>query len=65
VAGRVIVTVGERSPAIRHAAVRALRSAYGVELRTVPGADHFVAHDQPAAFAEVVRAVIAADGLPG
>jgi len=63
-AGRVVVTVGERSPAVRHASVEALRSAYGVEVRAVPGATHFVAHEQPAVFARIVLAVIAGDDRP-
>jgi pimeloyl-ACP methyl ester carboxylesterase len=58
VAGRVVVTVGECSPANRHASVDALESAYGIDLLTVPGARHFVAHDQPAAFAATVLAVV-------
>ena len=63
-AGRVVVTVGERSPAIRHASVAALRSAYGLEVRTVPGASHFAAHDHPSAFAGVVLAVVTGNDLP-
>jgi pimeloyl-ACP methyl ester carboxylesterase len=59
--GRVVVTVGERSPEIRHASVAALRSAYGVEVQTVPGAAHFVAHDRAAVFARIVLAAVAGD----
>lgn len=57
-AGRVVVTVGARSPANRHESVEALHAAYGYEVRTVPGASHFAAHDAPDSFADVVRAVV-------
>lgn len=56
--GRVVVTVGERSPAIRHASVEALRSAYGHEVLVVPGASHFAAYESPHEFASTVLAVI-------
>jgi pimeloyl-ACP methyl ester carboxylesterase len=59
-AGRVVVTVGERSPAIRHASVGALRSAYGHEVRVIPGVSHFAAHEAPREFAATVLAVIGA-----
>lgn len=57
-AGRVVVTVGERSPAVRHASVEALRSAYGHEVLIVPGANHFAAYEAPHQFAATVLAVI-------
>ncbi|MGY2876562.1 pimeloyl-ACP methyl ester carboxylesterase [Marmoricola sp. URHA0025 HA25] len=56
--GRVVVTVGERSPAIRHASVEALRSAYGHDVLTVPRASHFAAYEAPHQFAATVLAVI-------
>jgi pimeloyl-ACP methyl ester carboxylesterase len=59
-AGRVVVTVGERSPAIRHASVEALRSAYGHEVLIVPGVAHFAAYEAPLEFASTVLAVIEA-----
>ena len=59
-AGRVVVTVGERSPAIRHASVEALRAAYGHEVLIVPGASHFAAYDAPHEFASTLLSVIEA-----
>jgi pimeloyl-ACP methyl ester carboxylesterase len=56
--GDVVITVGERSPAIRHQAVEALRSAYAYETRTVPTATHFAAYEEPAAFAATLLSVV-------
>ena len=58
--GPVVVTVGERSPAVRHAAARALHDQLGVQVRVLAGAGHFVQHEDPAALATVVRDVLSA-----
>lgn len=55
--GRVVTSVGERSPAIRHRVAAALTS-YGVEAVTVPGAGHFAPWDAPETFASAVRRVV-------
>lgn len=57
VAGRVVVTYGAASPAGRRAAAEALLG-YGCEVRPVPGASHFAAHDHPQAFADIVTSVV-------
>ncbi|KQR16853.1 alpha/beta fold hydrolase [Cellulomonas sp. Leaf334] len=56
--GRVIVTVGELSPPARHRAAWALHDLLGVEVRVLPGAGHFVQHDDPEALVAVVRSVV-------
>jgi len=58
--GRVVVTVGEHSPAVRHASVEALRASYCHEVLIVPGAAHFAAYETPVQFASTVLAVIEA-----
>lgn len=58
-AGRVVSTVGEHSPPVRHRAAAAL-TAYGVETVVVPGAAHFAPWDAPEQFASVVRGIVAA-----
>lgn len=57
-AGRVVVTYGRSSPAIRRTAAWALHP-YGCEIQPVRRASHFAAYDHPAEFAEVVASVIA------
>ena len=59
--GRVLVTVGEDSPPLRHVAAHALRDRLGTEVRVLPRSGHFVQHDNPAALAAAVRSVL--DGL--
>ncbi|MGP4110670.1 alpha/beta fold hydrolase [Streptomyces sp. 4N509B] len=55
--GPVLLTVGERSPAARHASVAALaRHCGGLGREVVPGGGHAVHLDVPEAFAAVVRA---------
>ncbi|KQY24426.1 hypothetical protein ASD16_02465 [Cellulomonas sp. Root485] len=56
--GRVVVTVGELSPPARHRAARALHDLLGVEVRVLPGAGHFVQHDNPQALADAIRSVL-------
>ncbi len=58
-AGRVVVTFGADSPAIRRDAAEALRAAHGHEIRPVPGVGHFAAYDAPQIFARAVREVVA------
>ena len=58
--GPVVVTVGERSPAARHEAARALHDLLGIQVRVLAGAGHFVQHDDPLALVRVVRDVVAA-----
>jgi pimeloyl-ACP methyl ester carboxylesterase len=53
-AGRVVVTVGGRSPGIRHRSVTALAVAVGCEVEVIHQASHFAPHDSPAAFAAAV-----------
>ena len=52
--GRVVVTVGQLSPEIRHRAAEAAGSL-GAEVEVVPGAGHFVHQDEPARWAALVR----------
>lgn len=56
--GRVVVTYGGCSPAVRKEAAYRLAEAVGCEVREVPGAAHFVAHDAPEALAAVLRDVL-------
>jgi pimeloyl-ACP methyl ester carboxylesterase len=58
----VVVTVGERSPAIRHRAAAALERELGVEVRVLPGCGHAVHLEQPALFAAVLVEVAARPG---
>lgn len=57
-AGRVVVTVGERSPEIRHRSVDALAAAVGCEVHRVKKASHFAPHDAPVVFAAAVMRVV-------
>ena len=52
--GRVVVTVGELSPQIRHRAATAA-GELGALVEVVPGAGHFVHHEQPQRWAALVR----------
>lgn len=56
--GRVVVTFGANSPAIRREAAEALRDVHGHEIRPVPGVGHFAAYDAPEIFARTVREVM-------
>ena len=57
-AGRVVATVGGRSPRIRHRSVTALASAVGCEVQIIDQASHFAPHDSPAAFAAAVTRLV-------
>ena len=59
--GRVLVTVGQDSPPVRHTAAAALHERFGMEVAVLPDSGHFVQHDNPAALAAAVRSVL--DGL--
>lgn len=61
-AGRVIITVGERSPAIRHESVARLADKFGLPVEVIPDAGHAVHLTHPAAFAAVIGRVA---GWPG
>lgn len=56
--GPAVISVGEHSPPLRHAAAAALRTRFACAVREVPGASHFAPHDNPAAFATVLRDVV-------
>jgi len=58
--GRVIVTVGGESPAIRQRSVEALQRAHGYEVQRIEGVSHFVAGRAAGTFAAHVRAVVEA-----
>lgn len=53
--GPVLVTVGAASPPPRHAAASALHEHLGYPVRVVADAAHFVAVEQPEAFALLIR----------
>jgi pimeloyl-ACP methyl ester carboxylesterase len=53
-AGPVIVTVGERSPQVRHESVARLADKFGFTVEVIGGAGHAVHLTHPAAFAEVI-----------
>ncbi len=59
--GRIIVTVGGESPAIRHRSVDALRRAHGHEVQRIDGLAHFVTGSAAGSFAAHVRAVVEAE----
>lgn len=52
--GPVTISVGERSPHIRHRSVGALVSTFGLLSVQVPGAAHFVSVEAPATFAALI-----------
>jgi pimeloyl-ACP methyl ester carboxylesterase len=53
--GRVLITVGERSPAIRHESAARLADKFGLSVEVIADAGHAVHLTHPAAFAAVVR----------
>ena len=57
--GPVIVTVGERSPEVRHRAAEALRRELGFQVRVLAGCGHAVHLEAPGAFAAVLVEVAA------
>ncbi|MBF6211274.1 alpha/beta hydrolase [Nocardia puris] len=58
VADRVTLTVGERSPAQRHRAVRAVAEALGTRVVVLPGVGHAVHLKNPRVLADAVRAAV-------
>jgi pimeloyl-ACP methyl ester carboxylesterase len=52
--GPVIITVGERSPAVRHESVTRLADKFGFAVEVIPEAGHAVHLTHPAGFAAVV-----------
>lgn len=57
-AGPVTVTVGARSPAIRHEAAEILAARFGVPVVVLPGSGHAAHLEAPAALAQLVRAAL-------
>jgi allophanate hydrolase len=53
-AGPILLTVGERSPEVRHRSVRALSDLLGVPYAVVPGAGHAVHLENPKEFATLI-----------
>jgi pimeloyl-ACP methyl ester carboxylesterase len=60
--GPVIITVGERSPAVRHESAARLADKFGFPVEVIPGAGHAVQLTHPAAFAALVRREAARPG---
>jgi pimeloyl-ACP methyl ester carboxylesterase len=60
--GPVIITVGERSPAVRHEAAARLSAEFALPVEVIPGAGHAVHLTHPAAFAAVISRVLAGFG---
>jgi pimeloyl-ACP methyl ester carboxylesterase len=60
--GTVLITVGERSPEVRHESVARLADKFGFPVEVVPEAGHAVHLTHPAAFAALVSRVAAALG---
>jgi len=56
--GRVLVTVGGSSPPARHLVAGALRDELGYEIRTVPGAGHFIPYDAPQQLASLAQTAV-------
>jgi pimeloyl-ACP methyl ester carboxylesterase len=50
----IVVTVGERSPEVRHQAAEALRDKLGLRVEILPGCGHAAHLDAPEAFAELL-----------
>jgi hypothetical protein len=51
----VIITVGERSPAIRHESAARLADKFGLSVEVIADAGHAVHLTHPAAFVAVIR----------
>jgi pimeloyl-ACP methyl ester carboxylesterase len=62
-AGRVVVTYGGASPAVRRTAAEALLPL-GASVQPIPGVGHFAPYDHPAAFAATIADVIRAGRPP-
>lgn len=58
--GPVVVSVGSASAPIRHASIAALHARFGLGTAVVDGSGHFAPQDAPEAFADLIRAVLAA-----
>ena len=67
--GPVIITVGERSPAVRHESAARLADKFGFTVEVIAGAGHAVHLTHPAAFAALIiahgRCTATDDALPG
>jgi pimeloyl-ACP methyl ester carboxylesterase len=61
-AGPVVLTVGERSPAPRHASVWRLSEKFGFDVWELPGAQHAAHLGSPGAFAAAIRRIAADRG---
>nr|MDT0667297.1 hypothetical protein [Micromonospora sp. DSM 115978] len=59
--GRVVITVGENSPPIRHEAAAVLHREFGLPVRVLPGCGHAAHLEAPAAFAAALLDVAAYD----
>jgi len=55
--GPVVVTVGERSPEVRHRAAAALHRELGLPVRVLPGCGHAAHLEAPKAFADLLAEV--------
>lgn len=55
VSGQVMITYGGSSPAARRHAAHRLGEALGCQVREIPCARHFAAHDAPSSLAHVLR----------
>jgi len=60
--GPVVVTVGERSPEVRHRAAAALHRELGLPVRVLPGCGHAAHLEAPKAFADLLAEVAATLG---
>lgn len=58
--GRVVVTTGALSPAVRHEAARLLHVRLGYETTVIDGCSHFIARENPAALAALISAAAVA-----
>ena len=54
---RVVITVGERSPAVRHDAARRAAKLWHGSVHVIPGVGHLPQVEAPTAFAELIEAI--------
>lgn len=54
---RLVCTVGDRSPELRHRVAAALAARTGAPVLTIPGCAHLPQFDAPVAFADTIRAL--------
>ncbi len=59
----IVVTVGEKSPAIRHESVRAVAHLVDARVAEIPGASHAVHLNSVPAFATLIRAEVATSSV--